>query len=411
MQLFRTLFSLKGNPRSCVFTEPLWGIPYNLYIPFFTLYMYSLGVKDVEIGILLSVGLFLQLFAALMGGVFTDKFGRRYTTFIVDFVAWTIPCLIWAFSQNFWWFLTAAVFNSVWQITQNSWQCLLVEDADPKQLVGIYNWIYISGQLAVFFAPLSGFLIGRFTLIPVMRVLMLISALFMSIKFIVLFKYSTETAQGEVRLRETKDTSLLHMLLGYKDVLGLIFKNPATLRVMALIALSGISQLVSGNFFSLYVTQNLWMPDKFLSYFPILRAIIMLLFFFGAQSRLSWFSIRSIMLLGLGLYVGGQVLLLNTPPGMIWPLLLYTAMDACAGALFLPRRDTLLISNVDPSERARIMSMIYVITLGVTSPFGYVTGSISAMDRRLPFVLNLGLFLLMGLIVAFERARPGEADA
>ena len=28
--LVKTLLELEGNPRICVYLEPLWGIPYNL---------------------------------------------------------------------------------------------------------------------------------------------------------------------------------------------------------------------------------------------------------------------------------------------------------------------------------------------------------------------------------------------
>ena len=36
----------KGNPRTLIFMEPLWGIPYNLIAPFATLYMYTQGITD-----------------------------------------------------------------------------------------------------------------------------------------------------------------------------------------------------------------------------------------------------------------------------------------------------------------------------------------------------------------------------
>ena len=39
----------KGNPRTLVLIEPLWGIPYNLIAPFATLYMYTQGITDVQI--------------------------------------------------------------------------------------------------------------------------------------------------------------------------------------------------------------------------------------------------------------------------------------------------------------------------------------------------------------------------
>lgn len=65
-------------------------------------------------------------------------------------------CLIWAFSQNFYYFLVAAIINSFNRVTMNSWGCLLVEDCDRSQIINIYAWVNISGLVAVFFAPITG---------------------------------------------------------------------------------------------------------------------------------------------------------------------------------------------------------------------------------------------------------------
>ncbi len=48
--LLDVLFSLKGNPRACIWVEPLWGIPYNLYLPYVTLFMTAIGLSYAEIG-------------------------------------------------------------------------------------------------------------------------------------------------------------------------------------------------------------------------------------------------------------------------------------------------------------------------------------------------------------------------
>ncbi len=32
--LLRTLFELRGNPRACVYTEPMWGLSMNLCLPY-----------------------------------------------------------------------------------------------------------------------------------------------------------------------------------------------------------------------------------------------------------------------------------------------------------------------------------------------------------------------------------------
>ena len=403
------LKSLKGNPRYCVLTEPLWGIPWALYSPFFTLYMFSLGLEDANIGILISVGLFLQMFTALLGGVATDKFGRRLTTLIADLISWSIPTLIWAFAQDFRWFLAAVIFNSFWQVSGVSWQCILVEDAPQDKIVQLYNMIYIAGMLAVFFAPISGYFVGVFSVVPVVRVLFGIAFVSMTVKFVIFYFYSRETAQGEVRMAETKNIPLRQLTAGYGSVLMQIIKTPATLRVLVLITLLNIQQLTSANFFALYVTQDLGLPEQFLAWFPILRAAIMLVFFIWAQNMLNRFPQYKVMLVGLVVYICAFVLLILTPADVILPLVVFTVLDAVAAALFLPRRDALVIQNVDPAERARIMSLLVVIMLGISSPFGIIIGQLSGINRQIPFIVCVGLFVLMGIIVSMERNK-GEQN-
>jgi len=370
--------------------------------------MWNLGLEDADIGILISIGLFLQMFTALLGGVVTDKFGRRLATFIADLVSWSIPALIWMFAQDFRWFLVAAIFNSFWQVSNVSWACLLVEDAPQDKVVQLYNLVYISGLLAVFFAPISGYFIGVHSLVPVMRVLFGITFVSMTLKFVILFVYGHETGQGNIRMKETANASLLKMVTEYRFVLVQILRTPATWRLLVLITLLSIQQMTSNNFFALYVTQDLGLPEQFLVIFPILRAAIMLVFFLGIQDKFNRFPQYKVMLVGVGLYICGLLLLVLTPPDTIILLVIFTAIDACAAALFLPRRDALVIQNVDPAERARIMSLLTVIMLGVSSPFGFIIGLISGINRQIPFIICIGLFVLIGVIVSMEK--KGNTD-
>jgi MFS family permease len=111
--LFTTLKSLRGNPRGIVFSEPLWGIPYNLYAPYVSVYMLALGLKDQQIGLIVSVSWGFQVVLALMSGMVVDKLGRRRTTLIADILSWSVPALISALAQNFWYFLAAGMINSI----------------------------------------------------------------------------------------------------------------------------------------------------------------------------------------------------------------------------------------------------------------------------------------------------------
>jgi len=364
--------------------------------------MYHLGVLDIEIGIIMSVGRLVQMVMALLGGVITDKFGRRKTTFIVDCISWSIPMLIWAFSQNFWWFLAAALINGVFPVTSVSWECLWVDDAEEKQIGPVVNWIYISGLMAVFFAPIAGYFVHGYGVVPVMRILYLISFVFMTAKFIILYIYSTETERGKERMEATKDIPMAKMLAGYKDVFKQILQSREMVRVLMMQAIVGVILMVSGTFFALYTTQNLSIPEEFMAYFPILRAGIMLAFLLFIQEKLDKFKPCYVMMSGIVLTILSLVWLLTAPPhNWIW-LVIYIIIDACAMALILPRIDAQAASAIDPKERARIRSLFNMIILAVSSPFAFFSGWLSDTNRQLPFVLNLAMLGLLALIVLYD---------
>ena len=234
--LFTMLRDVKGNARGCILTEPLWGIPFFLYAPYVSVYMLALGVKDSQIGLIVSIGMVLSIISALLSGAITDKLGRKRTTYLFDLFSWSIPCLIWAVAQNFNYFLIAAVVNSVWRVTHNSWSCLLVEDTDPETLVDVYTWIYVAGLLAAFFAPLASILINQFSLVPTVRGLYIFAFAMMTFKFVIMNGMVTETKQGLIRMEQTKNQSLFSLLSGYKGIFREILHTPQTLFTLGVYA-------------------------------------------------------------------------------------------------------------------------------------------------------------------------------
>ena len=153
------------------FTEPMWGLSMNLCLPYATVYMLAFGMNDVQVGIVTSVHMFSQMICAFLSGAIIDKMGRRKSTAIFDFLAWSVPCIIWASSQGFWFFVVAALFNGMMKITQVSWDCLLVEDAPKDRITHIYSWVLICGNLSALFAPISSVLVAKLTLAPAIRIL------------------------------------------------------------------------------------------------------------------------------------------------------------------------------------------------------------------------------------------------
>jgi len=67
-------------------------------------------------------------------------------------------------------------------------------------------------------------------------------------------------------------------------------------------------------------------------------------------------------------------------------------LEACCLAIISPLVDQMVVLTIDQKERARIQSMLYVGVILVTSPFGWIAGNLSALDKSLPFILNIALF-------------------
>ncbi len=409
--LFHTLIQLKGNARGIVFTEPLFGIPFNLFMPYVSIYMLALGLSDVQIGTVASIGMGLQIVTALLSGVVTDKMGRRAATFIFDFVSWSIPCIIWAVAKDFNYFVAAAFFNAFWRIPMTSWSCLLVENTEPDQLVDVYSWIYISGVLSAFFAPIAGLLINRYTLVPTVRGLYIFAAVMMTIKAITMNALVGETKQGKVRMAESKGQSLAAMLKGYRSVLPRLFNNPNTLYTLGLLLVTGITGLINNNFWAIYVTQRLGIPEGSIALYPFARSIVMLVFYFLVIPLIREMNFKSPLLVGFAGSVLSQVVLITIPTQHFWLLMVSVLLEATSYAAVGVQIDRLVAITVEAEERARIVAILYVIVICFTSPFGWIAGSLSEINRSLPFVLNIGLFLAGGALVLLASRKPKKKKA
>jgi MFS family permease len=360
--------------------------------------MIALGISVTQIGLILSISWLFQLVLALLSGVITDKLGRRRTTLIFDLISWTVPSLISAVAQNFWFFLTVGIINSFMRVSQNSWMCLMVEDSDPNQLIHIFSWIYIAGMLSAFFAPVAGFMIRSYSLIPTMRILYLLAAFSFTVKGIITYQMTGETQQGLVRMQETKRTSVLASMGEYRGVLQEILHTPRTLYTAGIMVIMSIAMMINGTFWSILVTEKLKIPAQNIAIFPFVKSVIMLLFFFIVIPRMRAIQFKIPLILGFAGFIISQVLLVTAPVNGYGFLLFNILLEGCSLAIVSPLVDQMTVLTIDPEERARIQSILFTGVILITSPFGWISGIFSGLDNRLPFVLNMGLFLIGGIL-------------
>ena len=412
-RLMDTLINLRGNARACIYTEPMWGIPYNLYIPLMAKYMEALGLNALQIGIVATVNLLSQMVSSTFSGIITDKFGRRWTTAAVDLLCWSVPLLIWMKAQGFAWFVIAALLNGTVRVVENSWGLLLVEDTPEKLLVSVYSLTSIAGLLAGFAAPLTSLLVGRFSLVSTMRGLQLFAFVFITAKVVILQLLTKETAHGSRRMAELKGKSVRQAMRGSVGVIGNMLKNKPLMLVLGIMSCVMVIRSSMENFWPLLLTDRLGIREQTLPLLAGLRSLGMLACFFLLAPRLDPRRYFRPMSLGLALMAGLQFLFFVLPRGAGWAVFPGVLAEALALSLLIPLFSSLQMLLLDRAERARMFGFSLAFCLLLTSPFGTVNGLLSRAHLALPMLLSaclavLALFLLGKLRACLDGKRLGE---
>jgi len=277
----------------------------------------------------------------------------------------------------------------------------LIEDAEKNQITKINSLVVVSGQLSVLFAPISALLFSRLTLVPAIRILYINAFVIMTLKIVLLYIFSRETGRGLIRLEESRGKGIFSLAAGYGGVLKIIGKSRGTIFALAITTLVGIVGMINTTFWPVIVSKKLLVPDYLLPMFPIFRSVIAIVFLFFVVPHLTKGILKLPLLLSFIFYFLGQTILIIIPPvSSVKYIMLFISLvfDGFGlGSLMMLAR-SLIALNVDPAERARILAIIHVIIMAVTSPFGWIAGMLSGISRNLPFVLNLCL-LATGFIV------------
>ena len=411
--LIRTLTELRGNTRACVLTEPLWGLSMNLCLPYASVFMLSFGMSDREVGLVASIYMFSQTIFAFLSGAIIDRYGRRLSTAVFDFLAYSVPCLIWANSQGFWFFAVAALFNGMMKVPTVSWDCLLVEDAPRDKITHIYSWVIIAGNLSALFAPISSILVARLTLIPAIRVLYINAFVVMTLKILLLYHFTTETQIGKKRMTAVKGLTWAEQLSGYKGAFQSIKASPGTLFAIVVSVLVEIAAMINMTFWQIIASRRIGIPDTLLPIFPMIKSLLVIVLFFTVLAHIKQAKLIVPLVGGFLSAILGALVLISVPGAGFWGYLMLSVslgFEALGYSTLATMRESLVAIHVNPDDRSRVMALLQTTVMLVSVPFGYIAGALSDINRTLPFALTMAL-LLLGLVATLVYFRKERRTA
>jgi MFS family permease len=397
VNLRKPLADLPANARYSVLLEPLWAVLGTAAIYYAALYMKTVGLSTLGIGLIMSVSLYTGVFWQLAAGTLTDRMGRHRATFVFDVLSWVVPMFLWAVADSFWLFLVAYLFNATSRVVNVSFGLLLTEDVGEDQRPRVFGAIKLIIMVAGLLTPVIGVFMQRYGTLRTLRMVYLLGGVCMLVHVLVRNHLTTETTEG-LRARG------LHRSIGLARQVGSgvrLFARAVTDRRLAvLVAVYALTYLGwQVNIFQVvYLVDVLGFGPEQVSYLPALAAAAALVCYLLVMPRLRRRPVESNTRAALVVCTAGWVLFLVVPRHGLVLLVISTVLSAAGQFLVESYRDALVVSRLPAAQRAGLFSAIQTVTAVTAVPSGYVGALLYDRAPIWLFATIAGLYGLAGAV-------------
>ncbi|ETT63236.1 major facilitator superfamily protein [Paenibacillus sp. FSL R7-277] len=401
---------LEGNSRGCLTFEPFFLIPYSMFSTYATLYMYELGLTELNIGWITTIGLLVQVFSSLLSGYLTDRLGRKRAILYFDLLSWSLATLLWAFSQNLWFFAAAAVINGFQRVPHIAFYCLIVEDTRPSDRTYVFTLLQIIGVIGGLFAPLGGLLIHQYGMVTGMRIMYVLAFLFMTFQFVGRHLTTRETEAGIRKRQETRELGLRESMIEYGGAFRDLGAERNLLLIFGVYILFNFQATLKSTYLYLYLADYIHLDSGILSMFPAVSSVIMLLTLWLLMPRIPDQSASRAMMAGFGLSALSNAMLVLYPSASFVWIGLSTILAAVGLMISSPYLEAAVQNAIDDEKRAKVFSMLSVLILVFTAPAGIIGGWAYKLDPRIPLWLVTAAFVASYLLLHLYRRRTAYKD-
>ncbi len=400
MKIFQ---DLNKNARVSLSLLPIWSVFWGLVYFYSPLYMKELGLDEIDIGMVNTVALLFAFICFLLASAITNRLGRRWTTLVFDLLSWSVPMLIWAVSSNVWFFLVAGIVNALSKVASISWNCIITEEEEPEKVPKIYTVITLINSAIGVFAPVTGFVIGKFGLVVSMRVLYAVGALSMTAMFIVRHFFLTETRAGSRLMADHGGSTFLESFANHLKLLSRLYENKKFL-LLSLVFICTNFVTTLNVFQVIFLTERLRFPQGAVSLVPFIVAVSNLGAFLVIFPRLVKKSGERVLSLFLACNFAASLLFLVIPERNLSAMLAVMAFNGISNFLMSAYRESVFMNSQGEREKADMYAAVQTVTMLLCVPAGYFGGALYRVNALLPFALVSVLYLAaLAASLAFAR--------
>ena len=402
--IFSSFKMLKGNTRTSVMVEPMYGIPFVLYNFYLSLYMKSLGITNAQIGYLIAINFVFSAAFSFLGGVITDHLGRKKTTLIFDLISLPLSLLLYAVSNSFWIFAIGMFLNSFNRIVNISWNLMVIEDADSDQRISAFNLLNIINLAVGIITPVTGIIISSFGIVKAERGFLIFAALSMSAMILIRNHFYVETKIGQEILNSNSKFNIREIFKNglYGRAVSAIFKSRNVLMILSVYVLFCI-YLPIGTFSSLYyapyLNEVLGINKSAISILGGVNSAVMLIIFVLVIPIISRLNLVVNMITGILIQAIALFWFIALPRDNLTAAIVCVSFFAVGFSLFRPFIDAILAEVTDGKERAGIYSLLNTVICIFSALIGVFSGYLYAFNPRLIYLISVGILLLCAIIL------------
>lgn len=404
-RLFRVV---KGNARVIVFTEGMAAAPFQWYNTYLPLYMLSLDVSEVQVGLLTSVLIFAQIISTVVGGHFADRFGRKRVLVVGDIICWGVPMLLYAVARNPWYFLAGQLINGFVYVVYPSFECLFVEDVPAEHRTAVFGLLQFLTAAARLLAPVAGYLVAQMGMVRAGRLIMSTNMVFL-VGIAILRQFTLqETSVGVERMSAVLGARPLVLVREYVGAVRTMVADRSVRVFLVVRILVAFSTTIWLTYFAIYLTgqRGIGLPKSSIAVIPLVSALVTMGMIVLATDRLRVERGFSNLIIGQVLWLATALCLVLSPAGTMWFVMIGAVLGAISTALFQPASQSYWANIVGDRERALVFSASSALMALFTLPAGPLAGVLYTLFPRGPFLLAMALqAIALGLIL---KLRPGS---
>lgn len=398
------LSKLQGNAKYCIAFHPFWGIPYNLYFFYLSLYLKAQGVTNEQLGTLMVVSSIASCVFSMVAAPIVNVMGRKKATFVFDLLSSAFPCIIYYFSGSFFFAIIAMILGNTNKIMSVAYYLVMIEDASEEETMTAFNLFNVITIVSAVFTPVAGFFVNSYGLVETEKAFLMIS--FLSMTFLIFGRnhFLKETTVGKTKMQDGFVMNKQTLFGPYKEAIVYLKENPAAWQTVLANIVFCVYLTVGTNYslyFVPYFVDVLKMSEWESSILGSVYAIGMLVAMLFVIPRLPISKIFHSSFYGALVTVLGTVLLVVIPQKrLVLGIIVIFILSLGYGVLKSTIESALAISTSGES-RSGIYSITNAISAGIGIAVAAICGVMYSINQR--SVYYISIVLLLVIVICFYR--------